>query len=151
LSALYFQPGFIQAMGLDRTAAVISNADIFEPEITRRFYHFRERIVPVAGSSMTVERATQVLPVNQWRQISRFCCFEFAAVLPQLRWNEIESEGAIKPCFIGDWRNLKRQRLPFPGRGLRRGGQAIFIECPAPIESAVSHHNVVLLAARKII
>src|SRR5207248_10545014 len=88
-----------------RAAALIGDANIFEAKFLRGRDHFLEGIVSVAGGSMAMKGAAQVLQLDQARQFSRLCRFEFAAIFAQLRRNEIESESAIETRFFVNFRN----------------------------------------------
>src|SRR2546430_10747137 len=82
-----------------------------------------------------------------------FGAFEFTAVLPQLRRNEIKSESSIQArLFIHFW-NFRRRLLLFDlrlwiGRQLR---QAVFVQGPAALQCTTAHLDVEFFAAGKII
>ncbi len=99
----------IDAVGLNRTPAVIGDPQIFEAEFLRGFGHLFERIVTIARSRVAMKRAAQIFLLDQFRQRVLFGRFELAAVLSQLRRNEIEIDRAIQIGFIAHlWNFLQR-------------------------------------------
>ena len=57
----------IDAVRLDGTAAVIGDAEILQAELARGGDHFLERVVSVARRRVAMERAAQILPLDQAR------------------------------------------------------------------------------------
>ena len=158
---LHAQARLIESVRLDRAAAVFGNAQILQAQRLGRRRHLFERVVSVARGSVAMESAAQIFRLDQPGQRPRGSRLEFSAVLPQLRRDVIELERAVEIGFLADDRN----RL-FPGRdaALRRPVSAarrpylnwrlaepVFVQRPAALQGAVSHHDVVLLASGKII
>src|SRR3954469_11585233 len=86
----------VDAVRLDRAAAVIGDPEILQTELARGGDHFLERVVSIARRRVAMERAAQILPLDQARQFVLRGRVELAAVLAQLRRNEIEIEGTIQ-------------------------------------------------------
>ena len=138
-------------MCLDRAAAVLGDAKIFEAKFLRRPRHFLECVVPVARDGVTMKCAAQIFPLDQARQRMFFRRVEFAGVFAQLRRNEIEIERAIKSSFVANPRNLDgRSFLSRSGIGRSRR-ETIFVQRPTALQRAAAHLDVVLFAAGEVI
>ncbi len=59
------QPGVIETARLDRTSAVIGDAEILQAELLRRRGHFFQRIAAVARGGMAMKRAAQIFRLDQ--------------------------------------------------------------------------------------
>ena len=102
----------------------------------------------VARARVAVKGAAQIFRFEQARQAPCRRRLDFAAILAQLRRNEIKIERTIEFRFITDRRNF------FAGFffcvSVVGGCETIFVQCPAALERAIPQHDVVLLAAREI-
>ena len=74
---------------------MFGDSEVLQAEGLRGFRHFFERVVPVARHRVAMKRAAQIFVLNSLRQRMFFGGLEFAAVLTQLRRNEIEVERAV--------------------------------------------------------
>ena len=57
----------VEAMRLDRAAAVLGDAEVFEAKRLRGLRHFLKGIVTVARSGVTMESAAQIFFLDQAR------------------------------------------------------------------------------------
>src|SRR5207302_4980169 len=73
---------FIDSVCLNGAAAVIGDAEIFQPQFLRGSRHFFDGIVSVTRSGVTMKRAPQVFLLDQLRQRMFLGSFEFAPVFP---------------------------------------------------------------------
>ena len=138
-------------MRLDRAAAVLGDAEVFEAKRLRGLRHFLKGIVTVARGGVTMESAAQIFFLDQARQRMIGRRFKFAAIFAQLRRNKIEIEGAIKFHFIANLRNPGGRSFFARTRRGGRGCEAIFVQRPTAFERAIPQLDVVLLAAGEII
>src|SRR5437016_1507249 len=107
--------------------------------------------MPVARSGVTMERAAQILLLDQARQRMFFRGFELAAIFPHLRRNEIKIESAIELCFITHFWNLRRRLLLFLGfRIWRQRRETVFVQSPAALQRAAAQLDVVFLVPGEI-
>ena len=124
--------------------------EILQPEFLGGFGHFFECIVTVARNRMAMKRAAQIFLLDQFRQRVLFGRFEFAAVLSQLRRNEIEIDRAIQIGFIAHLWNFLQRSFLFRFRINWNRSEPVFVERPASLQRAAAHLDVVFLVPGEI-
>ena len=137
-------------MALNGTAAVIGNAQILEPKFLGSFSHFIECVVAVAGDGVTMKRAAQIFLLDELRQGVLFSRFKLAAVLSQLRRHEIEIDRTIQIGFIPDSGNFADRFVLLRLRIDGQRGEPVFVQCPATLQRAAAHFDVVFLVPSEI-
>ena len=94
---------------------------------------------------MVVQRAAQIRPLDQFRQIVFLRRGKFAVVLAQFRL-DVRQIQLFKNFLLG----LARHQQFRVARFLLRFEQAVFVQPQAALDRPLPHHDVVLLAAGEI-
>ena len=125
---------------------MIGDAKIPEAEFHRFAGHRFERVVAVGGGGVVVEGAAELGELDETRQAPLGGGLDFAAVFAELGWDEIEAESIVDFGFLVDFRE---NRLAVGNRC--HGGEAVFVEREALLESKRADGDVVFLGAGKVL
>lgn len=135
----------VKSVGLEGGAGVVGDGPVSQAERSGQVEGFLEGHVAIAPGGVVVEGTLEVGPFEQARDGPFFGGFELAQIFPQFGWDEVEAE------LLEDFGFVATGDEEFGIAGFFLGSeQAVFVESEATFDGAVTHDDVVLLAAREI-
>ena len=124
---------------------MVGDRPVFEAQFLHVFRDFFQRVVAVAPVRVVVQRAFQIRPFDQFRQVVFLRRRKFAVILAQFRRHKRQVQFR-KNVLLG----LARHEQFRVARFLLRFEQAVFIQPQPALDRPLAHHDVVLLAAGEI-
>ena len=131
---------FVHPISHGHGLAVVGDGHVFVAFFPRCLRHLLDRVAPVAFRGVHLQIAAQIGLLDQLWQSMFGCGFDFAAILAQLRRNEVQLELGV------DLLLARACHAPF----LLQRRQRVFVQRAAHLQRAPAQRDIVFLGAGEI-
>ena len=137
---LFFEARGIEPVGLERGFGVIRNAKPLKAVFGAGLGHGGEGILPVAGESVVVKAAADLIAGDKFGELIFFGRSNFSAVLTEFGGNQGEAQGLVEVLFVFEFQG----GLGFSFK------QTPFAEVKTAIDGPLAQSDIVLFGSCEV-